>query len=54
MNKKTLITVHHDTKETHLERVKKDGEHHWWEMFLGWSPTARGVFNSVLHPAVIL
>ena len=28
---KTLITVHHDTKEIRrvLERIKKVGEHHW-------------------------
>ena len=53
---KTLITVHHDTEEIHhvLERVKKDGEHHWWETLLGWSPTATGVFNLMLHPVVIL
>jgi len=49
-NKKTsLIAVHHV-----LERVKKDGEHDWWETLLGWSSTATGIFNSVLHPIVIL
>ncbi|KAK4810571.1 LOW QUALITY PROTEIN: hypothetical protein QYF61_004534 [Mycteria americana] len=53
---KTPITVHHDAEEIHhvLERVKKDGEHHWWETLLGWSPTAMGVFNLMLHPVVIL
>ncbi|KAK4811160.1 hypothetical protein QYF61_019791 [Mycteria americana] len=53
---KTLITVHHDAEEIRhvLERVKKDGEHHWWETLLGWSPTATGVFNLMLHPVVIL
>ncbi|XP_076185054.1 uncharacterized protein LOC143156043 [Aptenodytes patagonicus] len=53
---KTLITVHHDTEEIRhvLERVKKDGEHYWWESLLGWSPTATGVFNFMLHPVVIL
>ena len=53
---KTLIIVHHDTEEVHhvLERVKKDGERHWWETFLGWSPTAMGVFNFMFHPVVIL
>ncbi|KAK4806462.1 hypothetical protein QYF61_021388 [Mycteria americana] len=34
--------------------MKKDGEHHWWETLLGWSPTATGVFNLMLHPIVIL
>ncbi|XP_076194341.1 uncharacterized protein LOC143160464 [Aptenodytes patagonicus] len=54
--RKTLITVHHDTEEIHhvLERVKKDGEHHWWETLLGWSPTATGVFNLMLHPIIVL
>lgn len=35
--KKTLIPVHHDGEEIHyiLGRVKKDGEHHWWETLLG-------------------
>lgn len=53
---KTLITVYCDAKDIHcvLERVKKDGEHHWWETLLGWSSTATGIFNSVLHPIVIL
>lgn len=37
-----------------LGREKKDREHHWWETFLGWSPTARGIFNSMLHSVVIL
>ena len=51
-----MNTVNHDTKEIPcvLERVKKDGEHDWWETLLGWLPTARGVFNSVLHPVAIL
>jgi len=50
-----FFTVHHDTEEIHhvLERVKKDGEHHWWETLLGKSPTAMGVFNFMLHLVVI-
>lgn len=42
-SKNTLITVHHDGGEIHriLGRVKKHGEHHWWETLLGWSPTAQ-------------
>ncbi|XP_076212573.1 LOW QUALITY PROTEIN: uncharacterized protein LOC143169181 [Aptenodytes patagonicus] len=53
---KTQITVHHDTEEIRhvLERVKEDGEHHWWETLLGWSLAAKGVFNLMLHPVVIL
>ncbi|XP_075302889.1 uncharacterized protein LOC142365708 [Opisthocomus hoazin] len=53
---KTLITVHHDVKEIHqvLERVKKDGEHKWWDTLFGWSPTATGLFNKMLHPVVVL
>nr|AAK14068.1 env [Bonasa umbellus] len=53
---KTLITIHHDMEEIHrvLERVKKDGEHHWWEVLFGWSPTATGIFNSVLHPVIVV
>lgn len=51
-----LITVHHDTEDIYyvLERVKKGGEHHWWETLLGWLPTATGVFNLMLHPVAIL
>ncbi|KAK4811065.1 hypothetical protein QYF61_016351 [Mycteria americana] len=54
---KTLITVHHDAEETHhvlegVEGLGKDGEHHWWENLLGWSPTATGLFNLMLHPVV--
>ncbi|KAK4828079.1 hypothetical protein QYF61_023139 [Mycteria americana] len=28
----------------------KDGEHHWWETLFGWSPTATGILNLMLHP----
>ena len=53
---KTLITIHRDTEGIHnaLEKVKKDGEHHWWEALLGWSLTATGGFNLMLQPVVIL
>lgn len=53
---KTLITLHHATEEIHhvLERLKKDGEHHWWETLLGWLPIAMGVFNFMFHPALFL
>lgn len=54
--KKTLTTVHHDAEEIHhtLERAKKDGEHHWWDTLLGWSLTATGTLNRMLHTIVIL
>ena len=53
---KALITVHHDAEERHhiLERVKRDGEHHGWETLLGWSPTATGIYNGMLHPVVVV
>ncbi|XP_067170013.1 uncharacterized protein [Apteryx mantelli] len=53
---KTLITVHHDAEEIlHiLERVKKNGEYHWWETLLGWSPTATGIYNHMLHPVIVM
>jgi len=43
----TLITIHCDIEKIHhaLERVKKDGEHHWWETHFGWSPTTTGIFE---------
>uniref|UniRef100_A0A8C3RGZ0 Uncharacterized protein n=1 Tax=Cyanoderma ruficeps TaxID=181631 RepID=A0A8C3RGZ0_9PASS len=54
--KKILITVHHDGKviKQVMERIKKAGEHHWWEVFFGWSPTATGIFNTLLHPVVVV
>lgn len=54
--KKILITVHHDGNviKQVIERIKRVGEHHWWEMFFGWSPTATGIFNALLHPVVII
>lgn len=54
--KKILITVHHDGNviKQVIERIKRVGEHHWWEMFFGWSPTASGIFNALLHPVVII
>ena len=53
---KTLITIHHDAEEIHhvSERIKRDGEHHGWETLLGWSPTATGIYNHVLHPVVVV
>lgn len=53
---RTSITIHHDTEEIHpvLDQVNKDGEHRWWEALLGWSPTATGILNLMLHPVVIL
>ena len=59
MNRKQqppLIIVHHDAEEIHhiLERVKKDGEHHWWETLFEWSPTATRTLNLMLHPIVVL
>ncbi|KAK4830066.1 hypothetical protein QYF61_008404 [Mycteria americana] len=53
---KTLVTVHHDADEIHrvLERVKQDGRYHWWDTLLGWSPTATGILNKMLHPVVVL
>lgn len=54
--KKILITVHHDGNviKQIVERIKRVGEHHWWEIFFGWSPTATGIFNALLHPVVII
>lgn len=53
---RALITVHHDAKEIHhvLDRVKKDGEHNWWESLFGWSLTATGTLNLMFHPVLIL
>ena len=52
---KTLITVQHDIEEIHqvLTRVKRDGEHQWWESLSGWSPTATELFNSMFHLVMI-
>lgn len=38
---KTLITVHHDTKETSrvLQSIKQDASHHWWDVLFEWSAT---------------
>ncbi|XP_064007761.1 uncharacterized protein LOC135179645 isoform X2 [Pogoniulus pusillus] len=54
--RKILITVHHDGRAIKqvMERIKRVGEHRWWEMFFGWSPTATSVFNALLHPVVVI
>ncbi|XP_071413119.1 uncharacterized protein [Pithys albifrons albifrons] len=54
--KRILITVHHDGSviKQVMERIKRVGEHHWWEVFFGWSPTATGIFNALLHPIVVI
>uniref|UniRef100_A0A8B9BUJ2 Uncharacterized protein n=1 Tax=Anser brachyrhynchus TaxID=132585 RepID=A0A8B9BUJ2_9AVES len=53
---KTLITVHHDTKEISrvLQRVKQDTNHNWWDALFGWSPTATGILNTLCHPIIVL
>ncbi|XP_074875776.1 uncharacterized protein LOC142026553 [Buteo buteo] len=53
---RTLITIHHDAEKIHhvLEKLKKDGELHSWDTLFGWSPTATGTLNFMLHPIVIL
>ncbi|XP_066845245.1 LOW QUALITY PROTEIN: uncharacterized protein [Anser cygnoides] len=53
---KTLITVHHDTKEINrvLQRVKQDTDHSWWDKLFGWSPTATGILNTLCHPIIVL
>ena len=53
---KTLITVHHDTKEISsvLQRVKRDTSHNWWDTLFGWSPTATGILNTLSHPIIVL
>lgn len=55
-SKTTLITIHHEGEEINhiLETMKNDGEHHWWEALLGWSPMATGVLNTTLHPVIIM
>ncbi|XP_042660992.1 uncharacterized protein LOC122154684 [Tyto alba] len=53
---KTLVTVHHDTKEINrvLQRTKQDASHNWWDTLFGWSPSAAGILNTMIHPIVIL
>lgn len=54
--KKTLITIHHDTETIQrvLKRLEKDSSHHWWDVLFGWSPTATGLLNALVHPIVVL
>lgn len=52
---KTLTTIHRDAERIQciVERVKKNGEHHWWETLFGWSPMATGILNLMLHAIVV-
>lgn len=51
-----MITVHQSANEIEqvVERVKRDSEHKWWKVFLGWSPIVTGFFNIILHPVVVI
>lgn len=51
-----LITVHRDAEEIQrvLERIKKYRRHEWWDTLFGWSPTATGISDTMLHPVVVL
>lgn len=54
--KKTLITVHHDTDTIKrvFKRLEEHLSHHWWDVLFGWSPTATGLLNALVHPIIVL
>jgi len=54
--RRTLITVQHDIERIYqvIEQVKRDREHHWWNMFIGESPSATKILNVLIHPIIAL
>jgi len=53
---RALITVQRDIERIYqvTEQVKRDREHHWWDMFVGKSPSATKVLNVLIHPIIVL
>lgn len=53
---KTLVTVYDDTKRIHkvIQRLKQDTSHRWWDIIFGWSPTATGILNPLLHSVIAI
>ncbi|XP_017695589.1 PREDICTED: uncharacterized protein LOC108510426 isoform X1 [Lepidothrix coronata] len=37
-----------------LAKVTQVGQHHWWDIFTGYSPTATQVFHYLVHPILII
>uniref|UniRef100_A0A8D2LZR5 Uncharacterized protein n=1 Tax=Zonotrichia albicollis TaxID=44394 RepID=A0A8D2LZR5_ZONAL len=46
---------HNSEKKTNiLTEVEQVGQHHWWDIFTGYSPTATQVFHYLVHPMLIV
>ncbi|XP_063038038.1 uncharacterized protein LOC134433074 [Melospiza melodia melodia] len=37
-----------------LTKVEQVGQHHWWDIFTGYSPTATQVFHYLVHPMLVV
>ncbi|XP_034270470.1 peroxisome proliferator-activated receptor delta isoform X1 [Pantherophis guttatus] len=56
MGENAALEIHHNNQEIAqiVAKVTSAGDHAWWEVLLGWSPSANGVLNIALHPIVMI
>ncbi|XP_062997622.1 peroxisome proliferator-activated receptor delta isoform X2 [Elgaria multicarinata webbii] len=56
MGENAALEIQHSNQEIAqiVATVKSAGEHAWWEVLLGWSPSSNGVLNIALHPIVVI
>uniref|UniRef100_A0A8C5IUW4 Uncharacterized protein n=1 Tax=Junco hyemalis TaxID=40217 RepID=A0A8C5IUW4_JUNHY len=54
--KRIVWQVEHNSEKIKdvLTEVEQVGQHHWWDIFTGYSPTATQVFNYLVHPMLIV
>nr|XP_020651919.1 peroxisome proliferator-activated receptor delta isoform X2 [Pogona vitticeps] len=56
MGENAALEIQHSNQEIAkiVATVKSAGNHAWWEVLLGWSPSSNGVLNIALHPIVVI
>ncbi|KAL9870446.1 uncharacterized protein GJ701_012253 [Geothlypis trichas] len=54
--KRMVWQVEHDSERIKnvLTEIEQVGQHHWWDIFTGFSPTATQVFNYLVHPMILV
>ncbi|XP_058670681.1 uncharacterized protein LOC131564315 [Ammospiza caudacuta] len=54
--KRMVWQIEHDSERIKnvLTEVEQVGQHHWWDIFTGYSPTATQVFHYLVHPMLVV
>ncbi|XP_042318654.1 peroxisome proliferator-activated receptor delta isoform X1 [Sceloporus undulatus] len=56
MGENAMLEIQHRNQEIAqiVAKVKSAGDHAWWEVLLGWSPSSNAMLNIALHPIVMI